>query len=33
MAAYFAMRILKGMLKYENVIKMYPQYKGENINT
>lgn len=29
MAAYFAMRILKGMLKYEDVIKMYPEYKGE----
>ena len=29
MAAYLAMRIKQGKLKYEDVIKKYPQYKAE----
>lgn len=29
MAAYFAMRIEKGKLKYNAVIKKYPQYKED----
>jgi hypothetical protein len=32
MASYFASRIIKGALKYEDVIKKYPQYK-EDINS
>ena len=32
MASYFANRIVKGALKYEDVIKKYPQYK-EDINS
>ena len=31
MASYFASRIIKGALKYEDVINKYPQYK-EDIN-
>ena len=29
MASYFANRIIKGALKYEDVINKYPQYKEE----
>ena len=32
MASYFASRIIKGALKYEDVINKYPQYK-EDINS
>ena len=29
MASYFASRIIKGALKYEDVISKYPQYKED----
>ena len=29
MSAYFASRIIKGALKYEDVVNKYPQYKED----